>query len=529
MTMPAKTQTKRQMAAAKRKKDKEDAAAAAAMVQDQVEAEEGASDSEAMDEDVEDDDDEEYQQRPFFDGLPECPTATALAERILTGELEAVDRLAMRVIPEGGDVEDMDNCLPIPWEDPEKMLKVALSAPCALVCQALLSAVGVDDLARANVLLAMIKEMLDSSMFSVALSGTMMVGGAVQMTRTDCLVVSVMSSATFNTAQSVSADAALFDAPHPVLERLRLAELEAAKTAKDKVDAAAKLQRKVLRMAKKTAEAAAKDKTAQDQARKDKATADKARKDKATAEQVAKDAALAQALGGAAVVVDDVTDEAFKRDMDMVGRWRTRQDAIDFGLRPVVAKVQREDGYASYAEYEREMQSLVQRVQRAVTYEVELGTVEGRTRATALMQVSCDLSNRLEKTVICKSMAEPYWEPQRLMVLHENKWSGGAADASTEDFAKKGKLLTIFQRLSKPKHEDESSTDPFARGGIFDRKRPDKRKLGAETRACHICKEVGHIARNCTQKASKTAADMVCRRCKEKGHMAAECDGVRKP
>ena len=227
-------------------------------------------------------------------------------------------------------------------------------------------------------------------------------------------------------------------------------------------------------------------------------------------------------------------DERFKLDMDMVGRWRSRQDVLDYGLRPVVAKVQREDGYQSYVEYERDMQTVMSRVQRAVTYEIELGTADGRVRANELMMVSCDLSNRLEKTAICKSMAEPYWEPQRLMVLHENKWPGGAADASTEDFAKKGKLLTIFQRLSKPRGGDESSSDhPFASGGIFDHRQPaHKRAQGKDLRTCHFCSEVGHIAANCPtnpKRQKRGALKLVCHRCKEEGHTAAKCDGVRKP
>lgn len=218
----------------------------------------------------------------------------------------------------------------------------------------------------------------------------------------------------------------------------------------------------------------------------------------------------------------------------MVGRWRDHNDVVEHGLRPIVMKVQQLDGYRSYAAYKAAMESLITLIQTSVSYEMALKNEVGNRNAADLIRTCVELSSRLKSTELCESMANPCWEAQRMFILEVNKWSGGAADAATEDFAKKAKLLTVFQRIAKSQRSDdqESGLDPFAKGGIFDKnpgnankKRPHR---DAETRTCHLCSKAGHIARNCPTKSKRDVSTITCRRCKEKGHLAADCDGVKK-
>ena len=153
-----------------------------------------------------------------------------------------------------------------------------------------------------------------------------------------------------------------------------------------------------------------------------------------------------------AAPANDATEKdaaAVSPDLQLVGRWRTRNDVLEYGLRPIVARVQALSGFSSYEQYENELRGLMENVQTAVSYEMEADTADGRNRAQELIKVACELSQMLARTAICKSMASPNYPAQRLLILHQNKWAGGTAEASTEGFARKAKMLTVFQRISK--------------------------------------------------------------------------------
>ena len=236
-------------------------------------------------------------------------------------------------------------------------------------------------------------------------------------------------------------------------------------------------------------------------------------------------------------------EQPLSSDLRLVGSWRTRQNVLEYGLRPIVARVQ--DGYSSYSQYEQALLSLIEKVQESAAAEIELGTGEGTAGAMELMKVACEIATMKTGTAICKSMAQPHWQAQRLFILQQNGWAGGVGDALTDGFAKKAKMLTVFQRISKPDGAGSSdSSDPFSRGGIFDqnsnrnarsrnnsrdatRSFSGSRDRGPDDRACHNCGERGHLARACPKRQRRTT-DMVCHRCKEPGHTAARCDGERK-
>lgn len=226
------------------------------------------------------------------------------------------------------------------------------------------------------------------------------------------------------------------------------------------------------------------------------------------------------------------------KDLTMVGKWRSRSDAVDYGMRPIVQKVQTKDGFVSYDGYASAVRAVISRIQSSVSFEMESATPEGQANATELMQLACELASVLEKTQVAACMANPVWETQRLFILQENGWSGGASDVTTASFAEKAKRLNILHKLSAGAGSRGTSDGPFGSGGVFgdqgsERKRP-MGSPGVEKRNCFKCGEKGHIGRNCTKRHSPGgnpngggAGTQTCHRCGQPGHKAAVCDNER--
>lgn len=218
-------------------------------------------------------------------------------------------------------------------------------------------------------------------------------------------------------------------------------------------------------------------------------------------------------------------------DISALGRLTSRASVLEYGLRDVVRNVQKMHGYRSYAEYEVAVMELVKQVQSSVSAQMALKTSAASANAEALMALCCELNQMLDDTAICKqvSKGKASWQAQRHFILHANGWEVGKSAVSSKEFKSQARLLQTCHRLYAGMDEDESiSGSPFSKGGIFGTdgkaQRPAEPRK-EDTRTCHNCGKMGHIARNC--KKARDSSSFKCLRCGEMGHKAKDCDGVR--
>jgi hypothetical protein len=225
-------------------------------------------------------------------------------------------------------------------------------------------------------------------------------------------------------------------------------------------------------------------------------------------------------------------------DIANLGRFTDRSTVLEHGLLHLVRRVQRTDGFRSYAEYEAAFNDLIRHVQASVAYQQSLNTKQAAKNSIELMTLCCELSAKLASSEICKHMCrtKQTWEPQRRYILQQNSWEIGTNSISAKAFKVQAKLLTTCYQLYAGTEGDDSapSDDPFGKGNVFGQ--PDGNgggRKGKETRKCHNCGKTGHIGRHCPDKAgeggsSKDGSHIKCFRCLETGHTAKDCDGERK-
>jgi hypothetical protein len=242
--------------------------------------------------------------------------------------------------------------------------------------------------------------------------------------------------------------------------------------------------------------------------------------------------------GGESDIEDLIPREIKGTDIANLGRFTDRKTVLEHGLLHIVRRVQRADGFCSYAQYEATFNDLLKHVQLSVAYQSSLMTAKSRANSNELMKLCCELSTMLAGSEICKQMqkGKQQWEPIRRYILQKNGWEIGTNSFSHGEFKHQSKLLQTCYSLYAGTDGDSrgSSDDPFARDGIFGP--PDSHHNGgwraggggggSETRKCNACGEVGHLARNCRKKTGNT---MKCFRCQEMGHAAKDCDNERKP
>jgi hypothetical protein len=114
-------------------------------------------------------------------------------------------------------------------------------------------------------------------------------------------------------------------------------------------------------------------------------------------------------------------DKPMAQDLTMVGKWRCRSDAVDYGMRPIVQRVQMANRFSNYLEYEGAVRAVIARIQSSVSFEMSSGTEEGTGNANELMLLACELASVIEKTRVAKAMANPMWETQ-LLVYSAGVW-----------------------------------------------------------------------------------------------------------